>query len=233
MPRVSHVRLTDVIETIVQAISNHANELIATWGQENVPPPAHIYSVKNTPDVGMGGLYVVQKIFQGDFEFDILYNSKSAPEKVTSPLITEKSNAISASFNSRFETSFPLKAPFTTPRHQNFAKQALSSLLGGISYFSGSWLVDRSTHSEYDEEDEDFWTLADEARRSSTGAHLEGPAELFTATPSRPFFPRGFYWDEGFHLLPIRVWDNDLSLEIMKSCFGSMDEDGWIAREQI
>ena len=67
----------------------------------------------------------------------------------------------------------------------------------------------------------------------STGAHLEGPAELFTATPSRPFFPRGFYWDEGFHLLPIGEWDNDLALEIIKSWFSLIDDDGWIAREQI
>ena len=64
-------------------------------------------------------------------------------------------------------------------------------------------------------------------------AHLEGPRELFTATPSRPFFPRGFYWDEGFHLLPVGVWDNDLALEVVKSWFGQMDEAGWIAREQI
>jgi mannosyl-oligosaccharide glucosidase len=67
----------------------------------------------------------------------------------------------------------------------------------------------------------------------SKGAHLEGPFELFTATPSRPFFPRGFYWDEGFHLLPVGMWDNDLSLEIMKSWFSLMDDEGWIAREQI
>jgi len=147
--------------------------------------------------------------------------------------IAEKSSQLSTSFNKRFESVFPLTSPFNKPRYQTFAKQALSSVLGGISYFHGTWLVDRTTHHSYDEEDEDFWVSAHEARQTSTGAHLEGPAELFTSTPSRPFFPRGFYWDEGFHLLPIGKWDNDLGLEIMKSWFGLMDEDGWIAREQI
>ena len=46
-------------------------------------------------------------------------------------------------------------------------------------------------------------------------------------------FPRGFLWDEGFHLLPLLNYDSDLVLEITKSWFNLIDEDGWIAREQI
>lgn len=62
---------------------------------------------------------------------------------------------------------------------------------------------------------------------------LTEPRELFSGTPSRSFFPRGFYWDEGFHLALIGAWDNDLSLEIFKSWLKLADADGWIAREQI
>ena len=57
------------------------------------------------------------------------------------------------------------------------AKRMLSNMLGGMGYFYGSSLVG----------------LPD-------GRQMESqPAALFTAVPSRSFFPRGFLWDEGFH----------------------------------
>jgi len=40
-------------------------------------------------------------------------------------------------------------------------------------------------------------------------------------------------WDEGFHLEVIMDWDMDLALEIISSWFKLMDDNGWIAREQI
>ena len=86
----------------------------------------------------------------------------------------------------------------------------LSNLVGGIGYFYGDSLVDRSYAPEYEEEDEGFWEQAAEARER---AQLipDNPTELFSTVPSRAFFPRGFLWDEGFHLIPVMDWDVDLT----------------------
>lgn len=59
------------------------------------------------------------------------------------------------------------------------------------------------------------------------------PTSLLSFTPSRLFFPRGFLWDEGFHLLPVIDWDIDLAITVLRSWLEAMDKDGWIAREQI
>jgi mannosyl-oligosaccharide glucosidase len=86
----------------------------------------------------------------------------------------------------------------------------LSNLVGGIGYFYGGGLVDRTGAPEYEEQDEGFWEDTAEARARAT-PFPEEERELFTCIPSRPFFPRGFLWDEGFHLIPVIDWDIDLT----------------------
>ena len=113
-------------------------------------------------------------------------------------------------FSDRFSKLLAPKAPFDTGKYQTFAESMFSNLIGGIGYFYGDAVVDRSYAPEYDEENEGFAEETEEARGRGNYKY-EGPSELYTSIPSRPFFPRGFYWDEGFHLLPIAEWDMDLT----------------------
>ncbi|KAK0727287.1 glycoside hydrolase [Lasiosphaeria miniovina] len=197
---------------------------------ENAPPAWQVYQLANRP--GAGNVQIVEKVYEGNFEFDVLFSSTSADAEVTSADLTREIKDTTESFAERFSSVFSFKAPFTAAKYDKFGRSMFSNLIGGIGYFYGESLVDRSYAPEYDEENEGFWeeTAAARARRQEAP---EGPYELFTSIPSRPFFPRGFLWDEGFHLLPIADWDIDLTLEIVKSWFNLMDEDGWIGREQI
>merc|ERR1719506_2540324 len=85
-------------------------------------------------------------------------------------------------------------------------------MLGGLGYFYG-----RST-IKFDGEG---------------SSQLSPPRPLFTAVPSRSFFPRGFLWDEGFHQLLIGRWDPALARDAISHWFSTMHADGWIPREQM
>ncbi|KAF2199000.1 glycoside hydrolase [Delitschia confertaspora ATCC 74209] len=211
-------------------LKSEIDALLAKWTQENPPPPAQLYTIDHAP--GQGNVHMIQKVFEGPFEFDVLFSSASAPKQITPADITQQIRSITTGFSGRFKEILAPKAPFLKERYEEFSKSLFSNLIGGIGYFYGDSRVDRSYDSAYEEDNEGFWEDAAEARARNQ-AEMEGPSELFTSIPSRPFFPRGFLWDEGFHLLPVIDWDVDLSLDIVKSWFNLMDEDGWIGREQI
>lgn len=85
---------------------------------------------------------------------------------------------------------------------------AFSNLIGGISYYSGKFLeLNNVYHHSF--------------------------KEVFTCTPSRNKFPRGFLWDEGFHLLIVCKFNEGLCIQMIDNWLNLMDIDGWIAREQI
>lgn len=210
--------------------SEHVNTLVDKIDKEAPPPAWQIYALPHKP--AAGNAHLVQKVFEGAFEFDIIFSSASAGKDLTSDDVTREIKETTESFGERFSSIFAPKAPFTADEYDKFGRSMFSNLIGGIGYFYGHHLVDRSYAPEYDEDDEGFWETAAEAR-ARKAQKLEGPYELFSSIPSRPFFPRGFLWDEGFHLLPISDWDMDLTLEIVKSWFNLMDEDGWIPREMI
>jgi mannosyl-oligosaccharide glucosidase len=215
---------------VYRQLSDSVQFVQENYAEEDPPPAWQVYKIENRPDTG--NVHIIQKVFQGAFEFDVIFSSGSAGKELTSEDVTREVKSTSESFNERFSSVFDLKAPFNAQKYKKFAKSMFSNLIGGIGYFHGQHLVDRSYAAEYDEENEGFWEDA-AAARARQEQKLEGPYELFTSIPSRPFFPRGFLWDEGFHLIPIADWDIDLTLEIVKSWFNLMDDDGWIAREQI
>jgi mannosyl-oligosaccharide glucosidase len=215
---------------VFQFMQESIQEIQQVYTDETLPPPWQIYRLKS--NAGGGNAHVVQKAFEGAFEFDIIFSSASAGKELTSKDVTREIKTTSEAFGERFSSVFDFKAPYTADKYQKFGKSMFSNLIGGIGYFQGHQLVDRSYADEYEEENEGFWDDTAEAR-ARQAQQLEGPYELFTSVPSRPFFPRGFFWDEGFHLLPIADWDIDLTLEIVKSWYNTMDSDGWIPREQI
>ncbi|KAH0674814.1 hypothetical protein KY284_025901 [Solanum tuberosum] len=120
-------------------------------------------------------------------------------------------------FDNKFKKSFILSdelglEPVTV------GKAALGNMLGGIGYFYGQSKISLPSTS---------------TPNAGDNSALYWPAELYTAVPSRPFFPRGFLWDEGFHQLLIWRWDVYISLDIIGHWLDLMNIDGWIPRELI
>lgn len=149
------------------------------------------------------------------FEMDVVFESGSVlsrPNTLTGKVYSDLLAQKSEEFDAKFEKIFKLKEKSFNEEEINFAQSALSNLLGGIGYFYGSSRV----ISDLLEAPVSYWK-----------------APLYTAVPSRSFFPRGFLWDEGFHGLLIASWDLEIELDIMSHWFDLMNVEGWIPREQI
>lgn len=124
------------------------------------------------------------------------------------------------------------RSAFHNTKYVPFIHGLLSNLLGGLGFFHGDSKIDASHAGAYEEVEENFWFETQEAM-SRVDPMIQKEKSLVSFTPSRSFFPRGFLWDEGFHLLPVIEWDLDLAVSVLRSWLDLMDDDGWIAREQI
>jgi len=171
---------------------------------------------------GEANLHCLQQEFKGGFAFDVLFSSDPEIGPTTSFSLDTGIEIACTTFRERFDAVYAPKAPFQDKAFVQFFQSLLSILTGGIGYFHGNSTVDTSSLSE---------TTASTPPHAVVGD--QGPFQLLSAVPSRPFFPSGILWDEGYHLLVILDWDMDLALEIVSSWFDLMDENGWIAREQI
>ncbi|KDN45932.1 glycoside hydrolase family 63 protein [Tilletiaria anomala UBC 951] len=244
----------------------------ATW---QLPPAAYGLQLANEAATMSPNLLVLQDTFDvnsdykstgadsavggGSFIVDIFFDSHATP----APLRLQNSTALTRAlarareqYDANFSMRFPLAAPYDRQHEgeRDMAREMVASAIGGIGYFYGEQLVDRSSspparkgsssdsdewEDEEEEEDDEYGIgpidLEEQERhRAQTQpARLvyEGPYALTTATPARSVFPRGFYWDEGFHLAVIGAYDADLALEITKSWFNLVDRRGWVPRE--
>ncbi|ORZ41208.1 glycoside hydrolase [Catenaria anguillulae PL171] len=243
-----------------QVLSTHARATIAQrqqQGDKEYPAPADLIALPER-DLGLGQdqaiAGVVQMAFQGSWEMDIVFVSQSqgrkpedlpiaARKRTTS--FSETAAARMQSFLTRFTSTFPL--PSTLPANAaKLSHYLLSNLLGGIGFFHGpartnptpdneAALFDWLYLSDPDDEDAQLAHMEWKAHRDAQNRDTL-PMSLFTGTPSRSFFPRGFLWDEGFHQLVVGAWDHELSKEVLASWFAEGVQDkqtGWIAREQI
>ncbi|XP_053998124.1 uncharacterized protein LOC128886897 [Hylaeus anthracinus] len=149
------------------------------------------------------------------FEIEVSYESGSfinRIDKLTGKSYDRTLEKQRKLFDTKFEEIFKLRSKGYTEDDIAFAKMALSNMLGSIGYFYGNSQV----QSQYTKGPVPYWK-----------------APLYTAVPSRSFFPRGFLWDEGFHGLLIAAWDLEIELDIINHWFDLMNVEGWIPREMI
>ncbi|KAF9596923.1 hypothetical protein IFM89_014487 [Coptis chinensis] len=138
-------------------------------------------------------------------------------KSLTGNLLANQLNEKHTEFEQKYKKCFNLTSKVDS-ESETVGRAAIGNLLGGIGYFYGQSKI--ALHGVPSGKNGDtfvpYW-----------------PAELYTAVPSRSFFPRGFLWDEGFHQLLIWRWDIHICLDIIGHWLDLMNIDGWIPREQI
>lgn len=200
----------------MQNVIKHASEVLAPYNVPNVVPPHPSFALQLNDEIFSGSnLYAVQKSFDGPFQFDIFFEEANTKQKLSgnesiptpiasnltfAPLhftaltLDEGIKALVESYDKRFNEVFPVPKTIEVSDLEslkNFSKAITSNLIGGIGYFYGTSIVDKGFAYEWDQDDD----VADEAdKKGEKGARITEPKALLTATPSRSFFPRGFYW---------------------------------------
>lgn len=190
----------------MNAMSSNTQPLLKKYGQESPPDPALLFAFPNEIRSG-ANLYGFQKTYEGTWSVDIFYDSASLPQKLdgkctpssfswpkltpsvdeTGPNLAAGIAASSASYRDRFARTFPLVSAYSAS-HVAFAQDMMANLIGGVGYFHGSSMVDATATEEEDEDGIDL------SVRRDMPSYMTEPRELLAATPSRSFFPRGFYW---------------------------------------
>ncbi|XP_055389385.1 uncharacterized protein LOC129618575 [Condylostylus longicornis] len=208
-PSLQH--LTETIKSFLRLTNSESGKKVISLAGESL--------IGQNGEKLKSNFIAIQLLVNTPFTLDISYNSVTGfygNEPIPHPPIGEDYTQLLKKkideFDNKFEKTFNLENKKFSQDEINFAKAALSNMLGGIGYFYGSSRV-KSVHTK---EPVPYWK-----------------APLYTAVPSRSFFPRGFLWDEGFHGLLISEWDLDIELDILCHWFDLINVEGWIPREQI
>ncbi|KAF2166352.1 glycoside hydrolase family 63 protein [Zasmidium cellare ATCC 36951] len=181
---------------------------------------------------GKENVHFIVRSYKGAFEFDIEYTNSTSSRSHSSNLITSTIKTSHKHHQKRMADVFKFSQTYEGRQYQDFAQSMVSNLLAGIGFFHGDNIVDMSQAPEYDEQGLKFWQTAADARERAI-PHGQAPASLLSMTSSRTSSPHGMLGDEGFHLLVLMDWDMDLALDIVRGWLNLMDEDGWIASDQI
>ncbi|CAG2190003.1 MOGS [Mytilus edulis] len=200
-------KITDLVKNAFQ---------VKAWDKEHTLP-FFALGGRLVPRESPGGpnMMVYQVTVQVPSEIEIVFESGSfvnRPNTLSGDIFQQELTKYSTAFDKRFTKTFDLEEKGYNSADIDFAKAAMSNMVGGIGYFYGSSVV----QSRYNDKPIEYW-----------------PAALYTAVPSRSFFPRGFLWDEGFHNLLISRWDSTISKDILSHWFDLINIEGWIPREQI
>ncbi|CAH2062453.1 unnamed protein product, partial [Iphiclides podalirius] len=162
---------------------------------------------------GATNYVTVQLLAETPFVLDVVYSGEGQhPPQLVGEEYTLALRESARQFDQRFEETFGLGKKGYAEVDIAAAKAALSNMVGGIGYFYGAGRV-RSARTP---EPVPYWR-----------------APLYTAVPSRSFFPRGFLWDEGFHGLLLGRWSPSIQLDIAAHWLDLINVEGWIPREQI
>jgi len=157
-------------------------------------------------------LFLSQAIGKPGFRILVSFNSHEAPKDISIEELHLESQKRKENFETLLEEKFPLKSvnkyKFDRTEAKEIVRYALSNLLGGILYSFGKIRIQGKNDDEIPR------------------------LELFTASPSRVGFPRGFLWDEGFHQTVICKYNTSLCMRMMQTWLNTIQENGWIPREQ-
>lgn len=201
------------LDNIKEAVTNGIG--VEAWDQARKVPYFVLGGHQVPKDMHEPNLVVFQVTTSLPYEMEVVFESESfinRPNHLQGSVFNELLTKHQSDFDLRFEQKFNLKSKGFSDGEIDFAKATLSNMVGSIGYFYGSSLV----QSVYNKEPVSYWNAA-----------------LYSAVPSRSFFPRGFLWDEGFHNLLISKWDSDISKDILSHWLDLMNAEGWIPREQI